>query len=111
MTQGHKHFDRIPANIETIHMLKTNEYFNGQVKSIAFNHEGQAATIGVMEPGNYTFNTSDKEEVSVISGALTIKLSNAPQQTYQAGESFHVPANDVFDVKVGSETAYLCLYG
>lgn len=92
-------------------MFKTNEYFDGQVKSMAFQHEGQAATVGIMAPGDYVFNTGDKEKMSVIAGALTIRLADEAEQTYHEGESFHIPANSSFDVKVSAETAYLCLYG
>jgi uncharacterized protein YaiE (UPF0345 family) len=92
-------------------MFKTNEYFDGKVKSIAFRNEGQDATVGVMAPGDYVFNTADKETMSVITGAMTIKLADVPEHTYHAGESFDVPANCSFDIKVSTETAYLCLYG
>ena len=93
-------------------MLKTNEYFDGKVKSIAFQTETLPATVGVMAVGEYVFNTAEKEKVTVVSGALTIKLAGADEEkTYTAGESFDVPANSSFDVKVATETAYLCLYG
>ena len=42
-------------------MFKTNEYFDGNVKSIAFQTESLPATVGVMAPGNYVFNTEEKE--------------------------------------------------
>ena len=93
-------------------MFKTNEYFDGKVKSIAFNTSTLPATVGVMAKGDYVFNTSDKERMTVISGALTIRLSkDAQETTYTAGESFDVDANSSFDVKVTEDTAYLCVYG
>lgn len=92
-------------------MFKTNEYFDGKVKSIAFQTETLPATVGVMAPGDYTFNTADKEKMTVISGALKVQLSGQLQQTYNAGESFDIPANSAFAVNVDTETAYLCLYG
>ncbi len=92
-------------------MLETNEYFDGKVKSIAFQTETYPATVGVMLPGDYVFNTADKEKMTVISGGLTIKLAgNDKEHVYTAGESFEVEANSSFDVKVTVETAYLCLY-
>jgi purine/pyrimidine-nucleoside phosphorylase len=93
-------------------MLKVNEYFDGKVKSIAFNTETLPATVGVMAPGDYVFNTADKEAVTVISGAMTVKLpGEAAPRTIRAGESFNVAANNAFDVSIESDTAYLCLYG
>jgi uncharacterized protein YaiE (UPF0345 family) len=93
-------------------MLKVNEYFDGNVKSIAFKTATLPATVGVMAPGDYVFNTADKEAVTVISGAMTIKLpGETGPRTIQAGESFNVAANCAFDVSIDSDTAYLCLYG
>ena len=93
-------------------MFNVNEYFDGKVKSIAFATDTLPATVGVMAPGDYVFNTADKEKMTVVSGALTIKLPGEDSfTTYNAGESFDVDANCAFDVKVEAETAYLCLYG
>lgn len=93
-------------------MFKTNEYFDGKVKSIAFQTETLPATVGVMATGDYVFNTSDKEKMTVVSGAMTIKFADADEaQTFNAGESFDVEANSSFDVSIAVETAYLCLYG
>lgn len=93
-------------------MLKVNEYFDGKIKSIAFKTDTLPATVGVMVPGEYVFNTADKEKMIIVSGALTIKLPGENTfSTYKTGESFDVAANSAFDVKVENETAYLCLYG
>jgi uncharacterized protein YaiE (UPF0345 family) len=93
-------------------MFKTNEYFDGKVTSIAFQTKAKPATVGVMAVGDYVFNTAEPEEMTVVSGAMTIKLAETDQEChYQAGESFSVPANSRFDVKISVETAYLCIYG
>lgn len=93
-------------------MFKTNEYFDGQVVSIAFQTETLPATVGVMAIGEYEFGTSQKETVSVTSGAMTVLLSGeADWKTIAVGESFEIDANKSFKVKVAVETAYLCLYG
>ena len=93
-------------------MFKTNEYFDGKVKSIAFQSDTLPATVGVMAAGDYVFNTADKEKMTVVSGAMQIKFAGTDKvQTFKAGESFDVDANSSFDVSVAVETAYLCLYG
>ena len=93
-------------------MIEVNEYFDGNVKSLSLKTDTLPATVGVMLPGEYVFNTGDKEKVTVVSGALNIKLSDAAdEQTFGAGESFEVAENSAFNVRVESETAYLCLYG
>jgi uncharacterized protein YaiE (UPF0345 family) len=54
-------------------MLKVNEYFDGKVKSIGFEDGEGPVTSGVMESGDYTFSTSSKELMTVVTGALAIK--------------------------------------
>ncbi len=93
-------------------MFKVNEYFDAKVASIAFQTESKPATVGVMAPGDYEFGTSEYETMTVISGALTVKLpGSADWQTFAAGETFEIEANQKFQVKVAIDTAYLCLYG
>ena len=92
-------------------MFKTNEYFDGKVKSIAFQTETLPATVGVMAAGEYEFGTSQKEYMTVTSGALTVKLPGASDWvTFKQGETFTVEANTSFQVKAEVETSYLCLY-
>jgi len=91
--------------------FETNEYFDGNVKSIAFQSATLPATVGVMEVGDYTFGTGAKEYMTVVSGNLTIKFTDTAEwKTFNAGETFEVEANSSFDVKVTVQTAYLCLY-
>ena len=93
-------------------MLDTNEYFDGKVKSIAFNNGELPATVGVMAVGEYRFDTSQRETMTVVRGALTVKLPETETwQTFNAGDSFVVDAGKYFDLQVKSETAYLCVYG
>ncbi len=64
-----------------------------------------------MQAGEYEFNTAKKETVSVISGALTVKLPNSDQwQTFHPGDHFIVNAQQQFQLKVDIDTAYLCTY-
>ena len=92
-------------------MFKVNEYFEGNVASIAFQTESLAATVGVMAVGEYEFGTNQKEVMSVVSGALTVRLPNEDEwRTYTKGESFGVDAGLSFQVKVLEQTAYLCTY-
>lgn len=93
-------------------MFKVNEYFDGKVKSIAFQGEQLPATVGVMAPGNYEFGTSQREVMTVISGTLIVKLPGASDwQTFRAGTHFEVAANEKFQLQVATDTAYLCTYG
>lgn len=93
-------------------MLQSNEYYDGNVKSIAFQSSNKPATVGVIAPGDYEFGTNEKEEMTVISGSMTVTLAGETEsKMYAANESFNVPANSSFAVTTTEDTAYLCFYG
>lgn len=92
-------------------MLNVNSYFDDKVKSISFAGEQLPASVGVISSGEYAFDTSKDETMTVISGELIAKLPHSNEWvSYRAGESFEVPANTVFNVKSHGDTAYLCTY-
>ena len=92
-------------------MFKVNEYFEGKVKSLAFDTAEGPATVGVMAPGEFEFGTSTVEVMTVVSGGLSVKLPGSGEwKDYGPGESFTVGANLKFELKVAADTAYLCLY-
>ena len=92
-------------------MFKTNEYFDGKVKSIAFTTGEGDATIGVMDVGEYEFGTSTVELMTVVSGGLLVMLPGSDEwKAFGVNETFTIDANVKFKVKADSQTSYLCLY-
>ncbi|WP_272992200.1 pyrimidine/purine nucleoside phosphorylase [Porticoccus hydrocarbonoclasticus] len=92
-------------------MFKVNEYFGGKVVSLGFQTETLPATVGVMAPGEHEFCPDKKETLTVISGALTVKLPDQNAwQTFKPGESFEVSPHRAFQLQVAVDTAYLCTY-
>ena len=92
-------------------MLKTNQYFDGKVASIGLQTKTLPATVGVMDIGEYQFDTNQHEVMTVINGKLTVKLPDSDTWTdYNDGDSFEVAANTVFELKVPVQTAYFCTY-
>jgi purine/pyrimidine-nucleoside phosphorylase len=92
-------------------VFKSNEYFDGKVKSIAFTSGEGPATVGVMAIGEYEFGTDSIEIMSVVSGDMDIKLPGSDEwKNFQAGESFEVAKGVRFGVRIQVETSYLCLY-
>ena len=90
-------------------MLKHNTYFDGKVQSIGFERNALKATVGVIAPGEYRFNTAAAERMTVISGQLRAKVAGGEWLAYPAGTYFEVAANSGFDVAaVGGPAAYLC---
>lgn len=93
-------------------MLNLNEYFSGKVKSIGFeNGSIGRASVGVMVAGEYTFGTSQPEEMIVTTGAMKVLLPGATEWVeFGVGEKFRVPGHSEFSVQVPEVTAYLCRY-
>lgn len=89
-----------------------NIYFDGKVTSrtVIF-ADGSRKTLGVMLPGEYEFNTDAKELMEIMSGDLDVLLPGANGwQTVGGGESFEVPANSKFELKVTKITDYCCSF-
>ena len=92
-------------------MLNVNQYFDGKVASIGLQTKDLPATVGVMVPGEYTFGTEKREYMTVVSGALTVKLPGASEwKEFTEGETFIVEANQSFDLKVAIDTSFFCKY-
>jgi purine/pyrimidine-nucleoside phosphorylase len=91
---------------------KANVYFEGKVTSRTITFEnGTKKTLGIMLPGDYCFNTDDKEQMEIISGTLQVLLPGSKNwQTFQDGSSFEVPAQSAFSLKVATVTDYCCSY-
>ncbi|MBZ9686116.1 pyrimidine/purine nucleoside phosphorylase [Clostridium estertheticum] len=92
-------------------MFKTNEYFDGNVKSMSFNTAEGPATIGLMAVGEFEFGTSSKEIMTITSGKLQVKLPGSDEwKSYKQNETFIIEANKKFAVIAKEEISYLCLY-
>jgi purine/pyrimidine-nucleoside phosphorylase len=90
--------------------MKHNSYFDGKVQSLAVNTLEGPATVGVIEPGKYTFKTGSEEHMHVVAGVLKAKLPGVAWQAYSKGQFFVVPAQASFDVEASADVAYLCHY-
>lgn len=92
-------------------MFKTNEYFEGKVKSIALESAEGKATVGVMAKGEYEFGTSSVEIMTVISGNLSILMQGEKEwKTFKKFETFVVEKGVKFKVRCNEDTPYLCIY-
>jgi purine/pyrimidine-nucleoside phosphorylase len=101
------------TKLENISMIKeANVYFDGKVVSrTIYLEDGTKQTLGVMQAGEYTFNTNEAEIMEMMSGDLEIKLPGESEfKTLNTPESFNVPANSSFDLKVKTLTDYCCTY-
>jgi len=91
---------------------KANVYANGAVTSrtVLF-ADGSKKTLGIMLPGDYTFNTAEKEIMEILDGELEVLLPGNPGwKIINGGESFEVPASASFSLKIKKITDYCCSY-
>ena len=91
---------------------EANIYFEGKVtsRSILF-PDGSKKTLGVMLPGEYEFNTDQKEIMEIIKGGLEVLLPGAEKWEWvEEGETFEVSAQSKFGLKVKRITDYCCSF-
>src|SRR6185503_17788967 len=90
---------------------KANIYFDGKVvsRSVLF-PDGSKKTLGSMQPGEYEFTTGEKEIMEIMSGDLEVSLPATDWQPITNGQSFEVPANSTFRMKVKTLTDYCCSF-
>ena len=93
-------------------VCNANIYFDGGVTSrkIVFGN-GDVKTLGIIQPGEYSFDTGKKEIMDIQSGECEVLLSGETQwQRYAAGDTFEVPANSNFKIKAVTLTDYCCSF-
>ena len=97
-------------NVELI--KKANIYFDGKVTSRSFINEfGDEQSLGIMQIGEYTFETVKAELMEIIDGEVEIKLEGENSWVkYLGGASFKVKENSKFDIKVHTICDYCCSY-
>ena len=100
------------AEIKNVTIKKeANIYYDGKVTSRTITLEnGDTQSLGIMLPGEYTFGTNEAEIMEILSGELDIKLPNEDWKTLNTPETFNVPANSSFDLKIKTVTDYCCSY-
>jgi uncharacterized protein YaiE (UPF0345 family) len=90
---------------------EANVYFDGGVTSrtIVFD-SGCKKTLGVAQPGEYTFNTAAPELMEILAGELEVQIAGGAWKPVRGGESFEVPADSSFTMKVTKLVDYCCSF-
>lgn len=101
------------SDFKNVTIIKeANVYYDGRVTSrtVLFD-SGCRKTLGIMLPGDYEFNTGDPELMEILSGELEVLLPGKTDwQNVKGGESFEVPGNSLFKLKIISVTDYCCSF-
>jgi purine/pyrimidine-nucleoside phosphorylase len=92
---------------------KANVYFDGKVTSrnILF-ADGTRKTLGFILPGEYEFSTGAREVMEILNGEMDVLLPGEKEwRRFKTGQTFEVPANSSFKLKLKGIVDYCCSYG
>ena len=91
---------------------QANVYFDGKCVSHGITYpDGTKKSVGVVLPATLTFNTGAAEIMECVGGGCEYKLAGSDAwQRSSAGETFSVPANSSFDIRVTDSYHYICRY-
>jgi purine/pyrimidine-nucleoside phosphorylase len=90
--------------------MKHSTYFDGKVQSLEMQSPSGRATVGVIEPGKYTFSTSSEEHIVLVEGRIKVKLPGGEWQDLQQGREVVVQSGVSFDIDAPVDAAYICYY-
>jgi len=91
---------------------KANIYYNGDVTSRTVKTAGgKVVSLGFMQSGTYTFNTSAAERMEIQHGECRVKFQNDVKwHIFGEGSTFEVPAKSSFEIEVADILDYICHY-
>ncbi|BBN60083.1 pyrimidine/purine nucleoside phosphorylase [Hydrogenovibrio marinus] len=101
------------SQFENVTAVKAaNIYYDGKVTSrtVLF-PDGSQKTLGIMMPGDYEFGTEAAEIMEMLAGDVEVLLPGETEwKAIPVGETFEVPANSKFGIKVKTVADYCCSY-
>lgn len=102
------------SQFDNVSVIKqANVFFDGKcVSHTVLFPDGSRKSVGVIFPGNLTFNTAAPEVMELNAGKCRVRLQGESEwKTYQGGESFSVPGNSSFDIETLEMVDYVCHFG
>jgi hypothetical protein len=88
-------------------------YFDGKCVSHGITlADGTKKSVGVVLPATLTFNTGAPEIMECVAGSCEYKLAGSDAWVKSTpGESFSIPGNSKFDIRVTEAYHYICHFG
>lgn len=95
---------------------QANLYFDGKCVSHSIMlADGSKKSVGVILPSTLTFQTQAPEVMECVAGSCEYRLAgNHDWRTSSAGQSFQVPGNTAFEIRVSAPVTayhYICHFG
>ena len=94
---------------ENVTVVKeANIYLDGKVTSrTLLLEDGTKITLGIMQPGEFTFKVKKKELKEIITGNFEVKFEGETEwKRYTAGDILVVPPNTTANYRVHTVTDY-----
>lgn len=88
-------------------------YFDGKCVSHGITFpDGTKKSVGVVLPAALTFKTGAAEIMECVAGSCEYKLAGSDTWLRSGpGESFSIPANSSFEIRVTEAYHYICHFG
>jgi len=88
-------------------------YFDGKCVSHGITFaDGTKKSVGVVLPASLTFNTGAPEIMECVAGSCDYKLAGSETWlTSKPGDTFSIPGNSSFDIRVTEPYHYICHFG
>ena len=102
------------SNFENVAVVKkANVYFDGKCVSHGITFaDGTKKSVGVILPATLTFNTGAPEIMECVAGSCEYRLAGTDTWVKSgAGETFSIPGNSKFDIRVAEAYHYICHFG
>ena len=92
---------------------QANVYFDGKCVSHSITlADGTKKSVGVILPATLTFNTGAPEIMECVAGACEYRLAGTDTWVKSgAGETFSIPGNSTFEIRVAEAYHYICHFG
>ena len=85
--------------------MKHNSYANGGLQSLGFSDKGLATSVGVVDPGRYTFTTDSEETIQCLTGLLVIN-----NESCAPGQKVVINKGVTFTIEAKESSSYICTY-
>ncbi|MFP8834316.1 pyrimidine/purine nucleoside phosphorylase [Hydrogenophaga sp. XSHU_21] len=92
---------------------QANVYFDGKCVSHSLTlADGTKKSVGVVLPATLTFNTGAPEIMECVAGGCEYLLAGSSTwEKSGPGQTFHVPGNSSFQIRVSESYHYICHFG
>jgi purine/pyrimidine-nucleoside phosphorylase len=92
---------------------QANVYFDGKcVSHTVMLANGQRKSVGVILPAQLTFRTGEPETMECVAGRCEYRIAGSDEwRASGPGDTFSVPGNASFDIRVSDAYHYICHFG